>query len=208
MEIGQSLEDLASIELGLFLAESGLLPEVVVELASLFELHGEEDVDGTGEAVLHVDHEGVLHLLHDLLFVLEVVEEVPLDDVELANDLECEKLLVVFFLDEEDPPEVALPETAQELEVILVDGLPVGGHDDLGVLDVVLEVLLLVFPERLELLAVHDLGLDRGIPVLLLALLLGILVEVDVLDEVEVEGVFSLVVFYFGQDLDKIVFFL
>ena len=51
---------------------------MVIKLTSLFKFHGKKYITRTGETVLEVNHKGVLDLLHDSLFVSQVLEKVPL----------------------------------------------------------------------------------------------------------------------------------
>jgi hypothetical protein len=185
VQVDQSAYDLTGVELNGGFGESSLGSEVVVEFSSLLELHGEEDHRLVGVAVLQVDHEGVVILVHDFSLIFEVIDEVPLNDIDLLDCLNGKEPSVILLLGQVNLPVVTSAQQSDQIERILSDVLVIGSLEDLSVLDLPEDLLLPVLQKLLELNIVHHSGLHFGVLHISFLVGLGVLLQFDVLNKIK-----------------------
>lgn len=89
-----------------------------VKLTSLFELHGKKHIRRRSKAIFEVDKEWTVDLLHYFSLIFEIFKKLTFNNVELADNFKCKKLLSVFFLNKEHPSKIAFAKSLYEFKAV------------------------------------------------------------------------------------------
>lgn len=123
--------------------------------------------------------------MHDLALILQVFEKLTLDDVELANYLQGEKLLGVLLLYKEYSAKIAFAQCTKDLKTVLSHFFTIVGNDDFSLLNGFLDFPIAFFEVLFEAIRVVT---DRANGRKLfdfLSFILCVLLQVDIIDKVK-----------------------
>lgn len=128
MEMPQGESDLCDEEAGLVLSEALDLDKVAEQLATLDEAHDEVDAGLVLEDELHVDDEGMLHRVEDVLFELDVLPLLIVNHDVLPDALHGVDLLSHQVLNQVHLAECTLAHHPEDHEVLQPSALTHGAR--------------------------------------------------------------------------------
>ena len=91
------------------------------ELSSLNEVHDKVDAEVLDEHVVHGDNKGMVDLIQDLLFQMQILQAVMLKHDILPNAFHSRKLFGVPILNQEDFSKGALSYDINHYEILKLD---------------------------------------------------------------------------------------